>query len=134
VTARDGDLPQADIDAAAEAIRPHLCPGCRGRGKHVDAAIAGLAATAAEHESGGPVPELPPAALAAARRAFPVAAPHALKAALQAAARHIRADERERCAQRAEQCDAVYPVEREDTYGQEYTVGVPFAELLRDES
>lgn len=40
--------------------------------------------------------DLPPEALAAARRAFPVAVPHALAAALQAAAPHIAADERKR--------------------------------------
>jgi hypothetical protein len=44
---------------------------------------------------------LPAEAIAKARRAFPTAAPHALKAALEAAAPYIAAAERERIRQLA---------------------------------
>jgi hypothetical protein len=42
------------------------------------------------------------------------------------------AAERERIRQLANDYDAVYPVDREDTYGGEYQVGVPFADLLEE--
>jgi hypothetical protein len=51
---------------------------------------------------------------------------------LDVAAPLIAAAERERIRQLANDYDAVYPVDREDTYGGEYQVGVPFADLLEE--
>jgi glycerol-3-phosphate dehydrogenase len=71
--------------------------------------------------------KIPDDAMAVARRAFPAAAPHALKAALEAAAPHIAAAERERIVaqlgRRADELASMLAIDDEADHDRNISVG-----------